>query len=51
MVATEPDNNMEATQHVSRTKQGTNIVRHRKQQKTQQGRDNNTSLKAAIEGI
>ena len=38
---------MAATQHGSRTKQGTNTIGHRQQHKGQEGRDNNTSRKAA----
>jgi hypothetical protein len=43
MVAAQHDNNMEATQHGSSTKHGTNMIGHR----GQEGRDNNTSRKAA----
>ena len=45
MVATQ--HNMAATQHGSSTKHGTNIIGHRQQNKGQEGRDNNTSRKAA----
>jgi hypothetical protein len=38
---------MVATQHGSSTKHGTNIIGHRQQHKGQEGRDNNTSHKAA----
>ena len=47
MVATQHNNNMVATQHGSSTKHGTNIIGHRQQHKGQEGRDNNTSHKAA----
>ena len=35
------------TQYGSSTKHGTNIIGHRQQHKGQEGRDNNTSRKAA----
>jgi hypothetical protein len=38
---------MVETQHGSSTKQGTTFFGHRQQQKGQEGRDNNTSHKAA----
>ena len=47
MVATQHDNNMVVTQHGSSTKHSTNIIGHRQQHKGQEGRDNNTSRKAA----
>jgi hypothetical protein len=47
MVATQHDNNMSAAQHGRSTKQDTNIIGHRQQHKGQEGRDNNTSRKAA----
>ena len=47
MVATQHDNNMVATQHGSSTKHGKNVIGHRQQHKGQEGRDNNTSRKAA----
>ena len=50
MVATPHDNNMVAAQHGSTTKQGTNIIGHSQQHKGQEGRDNNTSHKAAKGG-
>jgi hypothetical protein len=42
---------MAAAQHGSSTKQGTNIFGQGQQHKGEEGRDNNTSRKAAIEEI
>ena len=47
MVATPHDNNMVAAQHGSSTRHGTNVIGHSQQHNGQEGRDNNTSHKAA----
>ena len=47
MAATQHGNIMAAAQHGSSTKQSTNIIGHRQQHQGQEGRDYNTSRKAA----
>ena len=47
MVATHHDDNMVAIKHGRSTKHGTKIIGHIQQHKGQEGRDNNTSHKAA----
>ena len=44
---TQHNNNMVATQRGSSTKHGADIIGHRQQHNGQEGRDNNTSRKAA----